>query len=727
MAATGISLKAWKILLPLAGLLASSTFLSIEGQTLEEKHGQYHYRVVRVQNPPTVDGDLSDPAWQGVAAIDQFIQQVPDSGMPATQKTQVRLIYDSTALYIGVYCYRTDPSGIVRNVLRFRDDNSWSKDDIIRFFIDTFHDHRRAYVFATNALGTKQDAQLDNEAWHTNWDEVWDVRTRLQEDGWSAEFRIPFRILRFSSAGDGVWGFNVERWIKGWNERVLWAPIPPGISVTRTASYGHLEGFSSMASERNLQIIPYGLAGVAHSGEFGNTTSDLEIGGDLKLALTSALALDLTYNTNFAQVEADDQQINLTRFSLFFPEKREFFLENAQLFDFGNAQQAQIFFSRRIGLVEGEAVPILGGARLSGRVGAFDLGLLTIQTESHPRAPSTNWSATRLRWNLGPRSYLGGIFTSVSSEAAGNRVFGSDTLLWLGTNLRLQGFLAVVDDQDVPQAPLSFSGALVYDEDLWAASLDTLRVDDQFNPAIGFVRRQGFQQHQGSFRRGMRLNRGWARKLDFSGELRLLTDRQGILKTRQWGIEVSDELDSGDRIRLNLEGNFERLSFDDEAFVVNSREGVVIPPGEYHFNRWLLGFQSFEGRAWVAGAQLQTGDFFGGERTALNLSGTWRASPHLLMGGDYEFNDIAVPQGAFATHLWRGRISVPFTARTTADAFLQWNSLRQELNTQLRFHLIYARESNLFVVFTEQRRDLGGGLIESDWAIQMKLTYRLYW
>jgi len=150
--------------LPLAGLLASTTFLSIEGQTLEEKHGQYHYRVVRVQNPPTVDGDLSDSAWQGVAAIDQFIQQVPDFGMPATQKTQVRLIYDSTALYIGVYCYRTDPSGIVRNVLRFRDDNIWSKDDIIRFFIDTFHDHRRAYVFATNALGTKQDAQLDNEA-----------------------------------------------------------------------------------------------------------------------------------------------------------------------------------------------------------------------------------------------------------------------------------------------------------------------------------------------------------------------------------------------------------------------------------------------------------------------------------------------------------------------------------------------------------------------------------
>ncbi len=723
---TTLSLR--HIQLPLMVFLASySSIAAVGAQTLAEKHEQYRYRVTYVDTPPTVDGDLSDPVWREAQVLDRLIQKAPNYGQPATEKTEVRIVYDSTALYIGVYCYDSDPAGIVRNVLRFRDDSVWTKDDVVRIILDTFHDHRRAYVFSINALGTKQDSQVDNEKWHSDWDEVWDVRTQLQEDGWSAELYIPFRILRFPSGGDGVWGFNVMRDIQRKNEGAYWAPVPPGISFTRAAYHGHLEGFSTIEPELNLQVIPYGLVGASRSNGRSTIASDLDAGADLKLALTSSLTLDLTYNPNFAQVEVDDQQINLTRFRLFFPERRGFFLENSQLFNFGIPRQTQMFFSRRIGLSQGEAVPILGGARLSGKAGSFDLGLLTIQTESHPTVPSTNFSATRLRWNVWERSYIGGIFTSVHSETQGNRVFGPDALFWLGKNFRLEGFLGVMEDRTLAEHPISHSSAAVYNQDLWGVSLRTLYIDEEFDPAMGFIRRQGIQRYQGSLRRSVRLNRKWARKLNFSGDLTYLTDQQGELETRQWVIETSNELDSGDRIFLTWEGNFERLAIDDDPFEVNPREGLVIPPDDYGFNRWRLGYEGFTARAFRAAVGLEGGTFFSGRRTTFTTSGIWRASPHLVLSGDYELNDITLPEGAFASHLWRTRFSVPFTARVIGDAFLQWDSLARELSTQLRFHLIYGRDSNFFVVFTDRRENPGGEPLERDWAIQAKLTYRLYW
>ena len=723
------------VLLALIWMLASSSEHPARGQSFgerpEQAHGQYRYRAVFVETAPTVDGDLSDPVWQKANVIDQMTQQIPEFGAPSTEKTEVRLLYDSEALYIAAYCYDSDPSGVVRNILRFRDDPVWTKDDVIRFVFDTFHDHRRAYVFSINPLGTKQDSQIDNNVWNSNWDEVWNVRTRLQEDGWSLEARIPFRILRFPSGGDGVWGFNILRSIKRKNENGLWAPVPPGYFLSRAEFYGHLEGISAVEPQRNIQIIPYGLLGGTRSKGVSGADSTLDGGADLKMSVASSLSLDLTYNTNFAQVEADDQQVNLTRFSLFFPEKREFFLENAPLFNFGIFQDTQLFFSRRIGLVNGEAVPILGGARLSGKAGNFDVGLLTTQTESHPEAPSANLSTARLRWNVGERSYIGGIFTSASSDTQSNRAFGPDALFWLGKSLRLEGFLAVVDDRELAERPVSFSGAFIYDEDLWGANFRTLSVEEDFNPAMGFVRRQDIRRHTGKLRRSWRLNRKWARKVNFSADLTYLADQQNRLDTRRWLFEASDELDTGDQLRFQVSRNFERILAVDGPFIINPRRGVVISPGDYGFNRWLVGYQGFEGRALVPGVQIDRGEFFGGNRTALALSGTWRASPHLVLRGDYEFNDISLPQADFATHLWRARFSVPITARATVDAFFQRNGLTQqgdqELSTQLRFHLIYARDSNLFVVFTDQKRDRGRGVIERDQAVQMKMTYRFYW
>jgi hypothetical protein len=720
-----------KLILAIIILITSFGVQSAKAQNIQAAGEQYRYQAVRIENAPTIDGDLSDAAWEQANVIDQLVQQEPATGEPASEKTVVRVMYDAEAIYISAYCFDSEPGGVVRNTLRFRDDNIWSKDDVIRFGIDTFHDHRRGYVFSINPLGAKQDSQVDNGGWNPNWDEVWDVRTRVLDNGWTVEARIPFRIFRFPADGGGTWGFNVMRQIKRKNESSTWVPLTPSFSFARAEFYGHVEGITGVESPRNIQVVPYGLAGVTRSNGPAGNDSTVEGGADMKMAVGSALALDLTYNTNFAQVEADDQQINLTRFSLFFPEKREFFLENAALFNFGILSDTQLFFSRRIGLAGNQPVPLIGGARLSGKVGKFDLGLLTTQTETDPRLRSTNLSTGRVRYNFARQSYVGGIVTDTYSKTQSNKAYGTDVLYWLGRNLRADAFAAVVDDKNIDGRPATFSGALTYEQDLWAAGFRTLSVDKNFNPAMGYVRRDDILRHTANLRKSWRLNREAVRRLNLISNVTYLTDKDNVLDTRTWNFEVSDEINSGDVLRFQASRNFERIFADDDPFVLNPRKGVVVPAGDYNFNRWFVQYQRFDGRALVPGIKFERGEFYGGNRSTATLTGIWRPSPHLVLQGDYEYNDISLPQGAFAAHLWRARFTIPITARSLVDAFVQWNGLNQqgdrEINTQVRFHLIYGKDSNLFVVFSDQRRARANGITALDQGLQAKMTYRLYW
>ena len=696
-------------------------------QALPEGHGELTYRAVRVGTPPVVDGDLSDAVWQQAEAITDLVQQVPEPGGRPSEPTDVRLVYDDEALYLAFHVHESDPSARTRTMLRYRWDSIWELDDVVRFAIDTFHDHRRGYAFSFNAFGTKQDAQLDNGGWLSNWDEVWDVRTRQQEDGWTAEVRVPFRILRFPvGEEEHVWGLQIERRIQRFNESIQWVREPPTFSLSRLEYAGHLEGMSGIQSGRNAQVVPYVAAGLDRARD-GNADGTADLGADAKLALGTSMVLDLTYNTNFAQVEVDDQQVNLTRFPLFFPEKREFFLESAQLFNVGLGQDLQMFFSRRIGLAGGEPVPLLGGARLTGKAGPFDVGVLTTQTESVPGDPTSNLSAGRVRWNVGSRSYVGGIVTSAASSETTSQTIAADGRVWLGRYLQMDGFLGVLHDEAVGGHPVSFATALAYEQDLWGLTLRTFRVDDRFNPALGFVRRRGLHRHEATLRRGWRLNRTWARKVDVAGELSYLSNLEGRLDTRERTFWVSDELASGDVVRFTLGGSLDRLDPLDDPFVIHQRQGIVVPPASYAFNHWTLAYEGFQGRGFRADVQVRGGEFYGGDRTSLNVSGTWRPSPHLVLSGDYQVNDVELPQGAFVTHLQRARISVPITARAVADAFVQWNGLTQELNTQVRLHLIYGRDSNFYIVYTDHQMDETGRLVQQSRALQTKLAYRWYW
>jgi len=639
----------------------------------------------------------------------------------------VRLVYDDEALYVAFYAYESDPSAVTRTMLRYRWDSVWQLDDVVRFSIDTFLDHRRGYAFSFNAFGTKQDAQLDNGGWLPNWDEVWDVRTRTHADGWTAEVRVPFRVIRFPEGQDAqVWGLQIERHIKRRNEIDQWAVAPPNFGLSRLDYAGHMEGISAIKPRRNAQVVPYVAAG---RERFRAAPAEItkDIGVDAKLALGPALALDLTYNTNFAQVEVDDQQVNLTRFPLFFPEKREFFLESSQLFNVGLGQELQTFFSRRIGLAGGRPLPLLGGGRLTGKAGPFDVGLLTTQTDAVGGFPTANQSAGRVRWNVGSRSYVGGLVTSAASDARTSQTVAADGRLWLGRYLQADGFVSVLSDRDRPGHPTAYSGAVVYEEDRFGATARLSRVDDDFDPALGFVRRRDFFQQEAKLRRGWRLNRRWARKLDVSGDLSYLSNLEGRLDTRETEFAVSNELASGDVLRFTTAGTFDRLDPTDDAFVINPRKAIVIPAGDYTFRRWILAYQGFNGRALSANVEAQGGRFYGGDRAAMTVSGTWRPSPHLVLTGDYQLNDVDLPQGAFTSHLQRARVTVPLTARAVADGFVQWNGLTREVNTQIRLHLIYGRDSNFFIVYTDHQQDVSGRLIQQSRVLQTKLTYRWYW
>jgi hypothetical protein len=356
--------------------------------------------------------------------------------------------------------------------------------------------------------------------------------------------------------------------------------------------------------------------------------------------------------------------------------------------------------------------------------------MISTQTESSSQAPSTNYSAARARWNVGRRSYVGALLTSVRSSAETNTVAGIDSLVWLGEFLSVEAFAAALDDPSLTKQPISYSGALLYRQDLLEYTLRTVYVDDQFVPSLGFVRRQDIRRQEADLRRSWRLNRRWARKIDLTGGLRYVTNRIGDLDTRRWTIGAGNELDSGDQFSLTLERHFERLRADVPPFVINPRDGVIIPSGDFAFDRWELRYQGYSGRPWIVDVRLQGGEFYNGDRAGLVLSGTWRASPHLLMRGDYEVHRISLPGADFSTHLVRGRFGVPFTSKVRTDAFLQWNNLTadggRELSTQVRFRVTYARDSDLFVVFTDQDQDLVTGLPRRNQAVQMKLTFRLY-
>ena len=470
---------------------------------------------VHIQSPILIDGNLDEPEWSLAQPATDFVQQEPLMGEPSTERTEVRMLYDDENLYLGVYCFDSAGSeGItITDISR---DYAPRETDTFTMVFDTFNDKRNSFIFGTNAGGAKRDGQTagDSERRNYDWDTVWHVKTKITEQGWQAEIAIPFRSLRFREVEEQVRGVNFGRRIRRKNEYTHWSPIPRPHRTSRVSLAGELNGLSGIRQGRNLYLKPYLLTPVVRR-EGDDVDFLFDVGFDLKYGVTSELALDVTLNTDFSQVEADLQQINLTRFPLFFPEKREFFLENAPLFQVrrvgrglrNSSRDLIAFFSRRIGLSQGRVVPILGGARVTGRVGPYGIGFLSIQTDEFEELPSTNFTVARVQRDILGNSDVGGIFINKQGGGQYNRTYGVDGRLQFFQNLEIASFFLKTDTPGLSGEDTSASAFVGWADHRYDIQAEYLSIEDNFNPEVGFIPRKGIRKSRGEFNLKLRPGR----------------------------------------------------------------------------------------------------------------------------------------------------------------------------------------------------------------------------
>jgi len=693
-----------------------------------------------------LDGDVAgDPAWQVPPVATEFWQERPDEGRPASERTEVRIIFTEDTLYLGVICYDRDPASII--VSDTRRDAPLDETDSFQLIIDTYRDQLNGFVFGTNPGGIEYDGQVTNEGrgsgglntaqrqatgsgggFNVNWDGAWEVRSQITDIGWTAEFAIPFRTLRFPSGTDQVWGLNFQRNIRRRNERAFWAPIPRQYTLYRLSLAGTLTGVRTPAL-RNLKLTPYALASALESGEVPvDRKLDGDAGFDLKYNLTPSLTLDGTVRTDFAQVEVDDQQINLDRFNLFFPEKRPFFLENAGFFSVGNPGEVELFFSRRIGIGDnGEVIPILGGARVSGKAGKFNVGLLDMQTESYKgQIPSTNFAVVRVSRDLPNRSTIGGIF--VNRQATGNlagdndynRTFGVDGTWGLGQSTVLSSFLAKTQTPGVSKDDVAFNVRSTTNLPRVDILLGYQEVGDQFNPEVGFLSRSGYRKADGRIMTRFRPS-------NFMGIQEL---RPHVNYRAFFGFDGFQETG-----HLHVDNHWVwRNSYEVHTGINFTKEGVrdlfeiypnvVVPPGTYDHTEAQLVFMTNQGAPLSLALESRIGGFFGGDRVMLTPTIRARLGDTLTTELAWERNDVDLPGGRFVTNLGRARVSYSFSTRAYVQALVQYNDRADLWSMNLRFGWLQAANTGLFVVYTDTRGlyDLYEGPRRTDRSLIVKYS-----
>ena len=684
-------------------------------------------RATRVAEAPVLDGEVAgDAAYAQSVPITELWQTTPNSGAPASERTEIRIVYTDRALYLGVTCFDRDPSSII--VSDSRRDAPLDETDSFSFILDTYLDGQNGFVFGTNPAGIEYDAQVSNEGsggfggrqqsgsgggFNINWDGSWEVQTAIDEHGWSAEFEIPFRTLRFPREAEQVWGLNIQRNVRRRNERAYWTRMPRQYTLSRVSRAGTLEGLV-VPQPQNLQAIPYVLGQSTRQfqaeGDLGKTVGD--VGVDLKYSITPALTLDATYNTDFAQVEVDELQINLDRFNLFFPEKRPFFLENAGLFSVGvsefSGQEVELFFSRRIGIgPAGEPIPIIGGGRLSGQVLGLNVGLLNMQTQEVASvAPGHNFSVARIRKDLPRRSSVGIMATNrvgttttaLEDPDHDNQTVAVDGRLGIGQYTQLSGFFARSFSPHLDGADYAYNANISYVSNVWRINATYTEVADDFNPAMGFLRRNN------EYRKLTGLLWYTWRPDDLFGlqELRphvsyqSYWDFQGFQETARWHIDNHWEWKSGFEIHTGINLTREGVKVPFEI-----ADGVVVAPGTYDHHEAQLVLITNQGAKISFSSRNFIGGFFGGSRA--NLTGTLRVRANEALTTEFAliYNDVKLPVGDFKTHLFRARISYSFTPRIYVQGLVQYNDIADIWSANLRFGWLQSANTGLFVVFNE--------------------------
>ena len=702
--------------------------------------GRATVRAVLLDEPLQVDGELNEAIYDTVPPVSDFIQQLPDVGEPATERTDTWIFYDAQNVYVAARNWDSAPeSQWVANEMQ-RDSFQLINNDSFSVGFDTFYDRRNGFVFMVNPIGGIFDFQITDEGNpNSDWNPVWDVQTGRFDGGWTVEMEIPFKSIRFRPGTSQIWGLQIGRNVRWKNEWTYLTPVPisGGPGMFRLSAAGTLTGVEVPEGNRTFEIKPYGIGSMAtdvNAVPLVSNAGDGDFGLDVKYGITQNLTADFTYNTDFAQVEVDEQQVNLTRFSLFFPEKREFFLEGRGIFDFGRGvtfggitgpggggrpgaggffgggNAPTIFFSRRIGLDGGQTVPILGGGRLTGKVGGFSVGALNIQTDdvAGTSAASTNFTVVRLKRDILRRSAIGAIFTgrSVSTVGPGsNEVYGLDGTFAFYDNVNLNGYYARTRTPGLEGDDESYQAAFTYNGDRYALGVDHLLVGDNFNPEIGFLRRDDFRRTfvQAQFSpRPASIDA--VRQFTWGGSLEYILNGAGQLESRVAQTSFGTEFENSDRFSVDVQRSYELLV---EPFDISS--DVSIPVGGYGFQDYYASYSMGAQRKISGTFSLQRGEFFDGDITAIGYSrGRIEITPQLSIEPSISVNRIALPGGRFTTKLATTRFSYTFTPRMFFSGLLQYNSSRDALSTNLRLRWEYQPGSELFVVYNDQR-DTGLG------------------
>lgn len=688
-----------------------------------------------------VDGRLSEPAWDRADVATGFRQRNPDEGEPATEGTEVRVAYGSDALYVAVRARDGRPEGVIARILE-RDgvmDASgfggleFRGDDGVALLFDTFHDHRNGMVFATNPNGSRFDALITDQGQQINveWRAVWEVEARRDGDGWTAEFRIPFRTLRYPSS-DGAregrtWGFNVSRMIRRKNEQALWTSWSrDSDGFIRVSRAGHLTGLRDLPrAGLNMEVQPYVLTGVDEQRTASGRPTDarLEAGGNLKYELRPGLVLDLTANPDFAQVEVDREEVNLTRFSLFFPEKRDFFLENAGIFDFGmsgfgpSAPPFRLFFSRRIGFHEGGTVPLLAGARLTGRVGGQTVGVLDAVTDGQGDLTRSNHGVARVKRDVGEDGYVGamvtdlrrGLGTDASGGDAGpapsNTAGGVDWSLWTGDRTNWRGFLAGTTTDGAGGDDYAYRLAGEYNSDFWRLRTGHLFVGPETNAAMGFVRRRDIRRTDGFYMIRPRPDALGLRVLHMGISGQHVAGEDWGTRDWEFGPFLSPEWDSGEDLRITYDRSFTRL---EEPFRLADR--VTVPAGDYDMWQVTGRLETSSNRPVWGSARVQYRRFYEGTLVSTGGRLNLKAGPHLGVEARYRHNDVDVPRGAFESDVLSLNLRWAASTELSGNVRLQYNSLDERINARARVRLIHRPGSDLYLVVSEGR---GPGFVET--------------
>ena len=695
----------------------------------------FHFFLVKAQNSnpnknlnfnisflaedPIIDGEvLNEPLWEQVYTIRDLKQIKPDYGAPASEKTAIKIAYTSKTLYVAVVCFDTSPEKIV--VSDSRRDADLNDDDSFLFIIDTYNDQQNGFLFGTNADGMEYDAQIDNEGegnfsanrqqggvvggTNINWDASWEVKTKKGDFGWSAEFAIPLRSIRFNGGNNKTWGVNFQRNISKRSETAYWANLPLGFDIKRLSLAGKMHGLN-LKSPKNLKIIPYGLVqSIQNNHPPKNTTGNTAVGGDIKYSLTPGLTLDMTYNTDFAQVEVDEQQVNLDRFNLFFPEKRPFFLENAGQFSVGSPGEVDLFFSRRIGIGSGGSlVPIIGGSRVSGKIGQTNIGLLSMFTDEIPDETGAiellknNYSVARINHDFAAqRSSLGGIMVSrsgLNDPLDYNRAVAVDGKLGIGKKAQLSGYLSQSSTPGLETDAHAFNFLAVYNWNGWNLRAGYTEVGEGFNPEVGFLLRSAFKKPE------FLIFKQWRPK----NTGKLLEVRPHISYRGYWNFQNTQETgflhvdnhwvwESGFEIHTGI--NFTRETVL-SAFPISN---VTVRTGAYNHQEFQFVLMSNANRKFYYQTRTLIGGYFGGNRISSTNRATFRLGDKFNTEGVFNYNRLQLPEGDANVLISGLRLAYSFTPRMFLQSLVQYNNVSNITSVNARFGWLRNANTGLFVV-----------------------------